>query len=141
LWGIDPFFISLPKGELVSRKIFIRSGEIEMSAELNDSPTASALFSALPLSARANTWGDEIYFQVPVDRKLDSTAAEVVQAGELGYWPSGRAFCIFFGLTPVSSGDEIRPASAVNVIGKLTGDARAFKAVHDGDLIELDVAR
>jgi hypothetical protein len=125
----------------MSRKIFIRFGATEMSAELNDSLTASALFTALPLSARANTWGDEIYFQVPVDRKLDSTAAEVVQAGELGYWPSGRAFCIFFGPTPVSIGDEIRPASAVNVIGKLTGDARAFKAVHDGDLIELDVAR
>ena len=125
----------------MSRKIFIRFGATEMSAELNDSPTASALFTALPLSARANTWGDEIYFQVPVDRKLDSTAAEVVQAGELGYWPSGRAFCIFFGPTPVSSGNEIRPASAVNVIGKLTGDARAFKVVHDGDLIELDVAR
>ena len=125
----------------MSRKIFIRSGAIEMSAELNDSPAASALFSVLPLSAKANTWGDEIYFEVPVNRKLDSTAAEVVQAGELGYWPSGRAFCIFFGPTPVSRGEEIRPASAVNVIGKLIGDARAFKAVHDGDLIELDVAR
>jgi len=125
----------------MSRKIFIRSGAIEMSAELNDSPAASALFSVLPLSAKANTWGDEIYFEVPVNRKLDSTAAEVVQAGELGYWPSGRAFCIFFGPTPISRGDEIRPASAVNVIGKLIGDARAFKAVHDGDLIELDVAR
>jgi len=125
----------------MSRKIFIRSGAIEMSAELNDSPAASALFTALPLSAKANTWGDEIYFEVPVNRKLDSTAAEVVQVGELGYWPSGRAFCIFFGPTPVSRGDEIRPASAVNVIGKLIGDARAFKAVHDGDLIELDVAR
>jgi hypothetical protein len=125
----------------MSRKILIRSGSIEMSAELNDSPTASALFTALPLSARANTWGDEIYFQVPVDRKLDSTASEIVQAGELGYWPSGRAFCIFFGPTPVSRGDEIRPASAVNVIGKLAGDPSAFKAVHDGDLIELDVVR
>jgi hypothetical protein len=125
----------------MSRKIFIRSGAIEMSAELNDSSAASALFRVLPLSARANTWGDEIYFEVPVNRKLDSTAAIVVQVGELGYWPSGRAFCIFFGPTPISRGDEIRPASAVNVIGKLIGDARAFKAVHDGDLIELDVAR
>jgi hypothetical protein len=125
----------------MGRKIFIRSGAIEMSAELNDSPTASALFTALPLTAKANTWGDEIYFQVPVNQKLDSTAAEVVQAGELGYWPSGRAFCIFFGPTPVSRGEEIRPASAVNVIGIVIGDARAFKAVQDGDLIELDVAR
>jgi len=124
----------------MGRKILIRSGAVEMSAELNDSDTASAIFSALPLSARANTWGDEIYFRVPVDRKLDTTAAELVQVGDLGYWPSGRAFCIFFGPTPVSRGDEIRPASAVNVIGKLIGDARVFKAVGDGDLIELDVA-
>ena len=125
----------------MGRKISIRSGAVEMSAELNDSDTASAIFSALPLSARANTWGDEIYFKVPVDRKLDATAAELVQIGDLGYWPSGRAFCIFFGPTPVSRGDEIRPASAVNVIGKVIGDARAFRAVGDGDLIELDVAR
>jgi hypothetical protein len=125
----------------MGRKIVIRSGAVERSAELNDSDTASAIFSALPLSAKANTWGDEIYFQIPVDRKLDSTAAELVQVGDLGYWPSGRAFCIFFGPTPVSRGDEIRPASAVNVVGKVIGDALVFKAVGDGDLIELDVVR
>src|SRR5208337_2354638 len=122
-------------------KILIRSGGIEMGAELNDSPTALALFTALPLSAEANTWGDEIYFQVPVDQQLDSTAAELVQTGDLGYWPSGRAFCIFFGPTPISRKGEIRPASAVNLIGKVIGDARAFRAVRDGDLMELDVAR
>jgi hypothetical protein len=94
----------------------------------------------LPFSAEAVTWGDEIYFQVPVDRKLDSTARELVKAGDLGYWPPGRAFCIFFGPTPISRGDEIRPAGPVNVIGKVIGEPRAFKAVTDGDLIELDVA-
>jgi len=125
----------------MGEKILIRSGEIEMGAELNDSPTALALFSALPLSAEANTWGDEIYFQVPVDQQLDSTAAELVHVGDLGYWPSGRAFCIFFGPTPISRKGEVRPASAVNLIGKVIGDARAFRAVHDGDLMQLDVAR
>jgi uncharacterized protein len=125
----------------MGEKILIRSGGIEMGAELNDSPTALALFSVLPLSAEANTWGDEIYFQVPVDQQLDSTAAELVQVGDLGYWPSGRAFCIFFGPTPISREGEIRPASAVNLIGKVIGDARAFRAVHDGDLMQLDVAR
>ncbi|MGO9315418.1 MAG: cyclophilin-like fold protein [Syntrophobacteraceae bacterium] len=125
----------------MGEKILIRSGGIEMGAELNDSPTALALFIALPLSAEANTWGDEIYFQVPVDQQLDSTAAELVQAGDIGYWPSGRAFCIFFGPTPISREGEIRPASAVNLIGKVIGDARAFRAVHDGDLMQLDVAR
>ncbi len=122
-------------------KILIRSGGIEMRAELNDSATALDLLSVLPFSTNVNTWGEEIYFSIPVDQKLDSTATEVVQAGDLGYWPSGRAFCIFFGPTPMSRGDEIRPASAVNVIGKVTGDARVFKTVRDGDLIELDVAR
>ncbi len=123
------------------KRILIRSGSMEMSAELNDSPTARALFSALPFSAKANIWGEEIYFQVPVDQKLDSTAAELVKLGDLGYWPPGRAFCIFFGPTPVSRGDEIRPASAVNVIGKVIGDAQSFRAVAEGDLIELDVER
>ncbi len=125
----------------MGEKILIRSGKIEIDAELNDSPTALALFTALPLSAEAKTWGDEIYFQVPVDQQLDSTAAELVQAGDLGYWPSGRAFCIFFGPTPISRKDEIRPASAVNLIGKVIGDAGVFRAVHDGDLMQLDVAR
>lgn len=125
----------------MGRKILIRSGDIEMSAELNDSPTSLALWAVLPLSATANTWGDEVYFEVPVNQKLDATASTVVKVGDLGYWPSGRAFCIFFGPTPISRGDEIRPASAVNVIGEVMGDARAFKAVRDGDLIELDAAR
>jgi uncharacterized protein len=126
---------------MTEKRILIRSGEIEMRAELNDSSTALALFTALPLSARASTWGDEIYFRVPVEGKLDATAAELVEVGDLGYWPSGSAFCIFFGPTPISRKDEIRPASAVNLLGKVIGDARAFKAVHEGDLIELDVAR
>ena len=120
-------------------QIRIRAGQLTMEAELNESPTSLALYAAMPLSARANTWGDEVYFSIPVKQKLDNTAAETVQVGDLGYWPSGQAFCIFFGPTPVSRGDEIRPASAVNIIGKVTGDARAFKAVKDGDLIELDV--
>jgi hypothetical protein len=124
----------------MGRKIVIRSGALEMSAELNDSAAAEALFSVLPFSAEAMTWGDEIYFQVPVDRKLDSTARELVQAGDLGYWPPGRAFCIFFGPTPISRGGEIRPAGPVNVLGRLIGEPGALKAVRDGDLIELDVA-
>jgi uncharacterized protein len=123
----------------MTRQIRIRAGQLIMEAELNESPTALAIYEALPLSVPASTWGDEIYFSIPVKQKLDNTAAETVQVGDLGYWPSGHAFCIFFGRTPVSRGDEIRPASAVNIIGKVVGDARAFKAVKDGDLIELDV--
>ncbi len=121
-------------------RIQIRSGAIAMQAELNDSPTARAMLDILPFSMKANTWGDEIYFSIPVYQKLDDSAAELVQLGDLGYWPSGHAFCIFFGPTPASrSEEEIRPASAVNIIGKVLGDARAFKAVRDGDLMELEV--
>lgn len=124
----------------MSRRITIRSGALAVTATLNDSPTALALFDNLPFSTSANTWGDEIYFSIPVERKLDGTAKELVNIGDLGYWPSGRAFCIFFGPTPISRGDEIRPAGAVNIIGRLDGDARTFKAVRDGDLIELEAA-
>ena len=106
---------------------------------MNESPTALAVYDALPLSISANTWGDEIYFSIPVRQQLDNTSAEVVQVGDLGYWPSGHAFCIFFGPTPVSRGNEIRPASAVNILGRVVGDARVFKEVKDGELIELEV--
>lgn len=123
----------------MARRIQITAGSIVMSAELNESPTATAVWNALPLTAIARTWGDEIYFPIPVDMNLDQTACEIVQLGDLGYWPSGKAFCIFFGPTPMSSGNEIRPASAVNVFGKVLGDARGFKVVRDGDSVELDV--
>ncbi len=122
-------------------RIRITSGQVSMIAELDDTPTAHAIRDTLPLSAQANTWGDEIYFQVPVSQRLDNTAAEVVQLGDLGYWPTGRAFCIFFGPTPVSHGSEIRPASAVNIIGRVLGDARTFKVVRDGDSVEMEIVR
>ena len=122
----------------MTARIRIHAGPISMIAELNDSPTAGAIHAALPLEASAQTWGDEIYFRIPVEQKLDDTAAEVVAVGDLGYWPTGRAFCIFFGPTPASRGDEIRPASAVNLVGKVVGDAKAFRAVQDGDLVRLE---
>jgi hypothetical protein len=118
-------------------RILISAGPVAMTAELNDSPTASAVFSALPLEAAANTWGDEIYFSIPVSQDLDDRAVEVVEVGDLGYWPTGKAFCIFFGPTPVSRANEIRPASAVNLIGKVSGNAQEFKAVRDGETVRL----
>ncbi|MCE5333507.1 MAG: hypothetical protein LLG06_02860 [Desulfobacteraceae bacterium] len=123
----------------MSSRIRIRSGGVVLEAELSDTPTGNAIRDALPLTAGANTWGDEIYFAVPVSRGLDSTAAETVDVGDIGYWPTGRAFCIFFGPTPMSRGDEIRPASAVNIVGKVLGDARALRSVRNGDLMELEV--
>ena len=121
------------------RKILITAGSVHAEAELNDSKTATAIWEALPIRARANRWGDEIYFAIPV-RMGEDQGREVMAMGELGYWPPGHAFCIFFGPTPASSGPEIRAASAVNPIGRVIGDARAFQAVRDGETVTLSRA-
>ena len=109
--------------------IAIRIGTLSMEAELNDTPTAQKIAAALPLRTSFNTWGDEIYFAIPVNAALDDSAQEVVEVGDLGYWPPGKAWCIFFGQTPVSQPGKIMPASAVNVIGKVLGEATQFKTV------------
>ena len=108
-------------------RIRITVGEVALEAELNDTATAAKIGAALPIRTSFNTWGDEIYFSIPVDAELDDSAQEVVEIGDLGYWPPGSAFCIFFGLTPVSEPGRIMPASAVNVIGRVAGDATLFK--------------
>lgn len=118
------------------KKIQIRAGAIETEAELNDTRTAQAIWEALPITGRANLWGNEIYFSIPVKLKLEA-GQEVVNIGDLGYWPEGNAFCIFFGPTPVSQGDEIRPASPVTVFGKVIGDAEVFKKVATGTKITI----
>jgi len=102
----------------MSTKIVIKAGSVTVNAELNDTRTAAFIQGKLPIEAKANLWGDEIYFPIPVEDKLDN-GKEVVNIGDLGYWPQGNAFCIFFGPTPVSSGGEIKPASAVNIVGRV----------------------
>jgi hypothetical protein len=121
----------------MARAIRITAGQISTAAELNDSRTATAIWDALPIEAKAETWGDEIYFGIPVRAEADR-AEEVVALGDLGYWPPGHAFCIFFGPTPASRGDEIRPASAVNVIGRVSGDAKVFKKVRAGTRVIIE---
>jgi hypothetical protein len=123
-----------------NRQIRITAGQVSATAVLHQTPTADAIWSALPIEARANTWGDEIYFSVPVKAELEKDAQEVVQLGDLGYWPPGTAFCIFFGPTPTSRGDEIRPASAVNIVGKVQGDPKVFKQVADGAKVVIERA-
>ncbi len=124
----------------MNSKIVIKAGSVEINAELNDSATARLIREKLPIQAKANLWGDEIYFSIPVKDKLDN-GKEVVDIGDLGYWPEGSAFCIFFGPTPMSSGDKIRPASAVNIIGKVTGDAAKFKTVKSGEKVIIEKKR
>ena len=121
----------------MNRKIVITAGEVIAEAVLNDTPTAKAVWQALPITGKANTWGDEIYFAIPVKKDLEPSAKDLVEKGDLGYWPPGRAFCIFFGPTPASTGAEIRPASAVSIIGRVKGDATIFKKVKDGARVKI----
>lgn len=119
------------------RAIRITAGAVTLDAALNDSKSAAAIAAALPIEAKAQTWGDEIYFDIGLALAGESPR-EVVELGDLGYWPPGQAFCIFFGPTPMSRGNEIRPASAVNVVGRVVGDARAFKSVRAGSRVRIE---
>jgi len=121
---------------VADRAIVITAGRVSTEARLNDSKTAAAIWDALPIEAKADTWGDEIYFDIGLTAAPESPR-EVVEPGDLGYWPPGRAFCVFFGPTPMSRGDEIRPASPVNVVGRIVGDPKAFKAVRAGTRVTL----
>lgn len=114
------------------RKITIEAGSTTTTATLSENSTANAIWQALPLTARSSRWGDEIYFEIPVRLAQAGDAREVLEAGELGYWPVGHAFCIFWGPTPVSRGDEVRAYSPVNVFGKLDGDPLVFADVPAG---------
>ncbi|MFN2240648.1 MAG: cyclophilin-like fold protein [Anaerolineae bacterium] len=123
---------------MLVRTIKIRSGGVEAVATLHENATADAIWAALPISARGNRWGEEIYFEIPVRLSQAEDARDVLEAGELGYWPVGHAFCIFWGPTPASRAGEIRAYSPVNVFGQLEGVPRAFDAVPGGAQIEIE---
>ncbi|MGQ9699660.1 MAG: cyclophilin-like fold protein [Candidatus Bipolaricaulaceae bacterium] len=119
--------------------IIIRSPRIgEVRAELFGAPrTIAAVRQALPIKSQAHRWGKEVYFSIPVAAELEG-GVEVVEKGTIGYWPPGRALCIFFGPTPASRNpQEIRPASPVTVVGRVTSDPEIFDQVQDGDPIEI----
>lgn len=119
------------------RKITITVDGATVHASLNDTDVAARIWNALPIDASANTWGDEIYFSIPVEAE-EEDGRDVVDLGDLGYWPPGNAFCIFYGRTPLSRGDEIRPASPVTVIGRVEGSLSAFKQASPGDSIRIE---
>jgi len=109
-------------------------GEID---EVRNPRTVEAIWDALPIAAKANRWGEEIYFGIPVEIREENSQQDV-EIGDLAYWPPGSAFCIFFGRTPVSKGDKPRAYSPVNVLGRIIGDAKVFMKVRDGDPIRIE---
>ena len=120
-------------------KIKIVVGSIEANATLSNTKTASAVVNSLPLDSVVHRWGEEIYFEIPLELELEN-GKEVLEIGDIAYWPPGKSMCIFFGPTPSSRGDEIRAYSAVSVFGKVTGDAGIFRAVREGERIRVEVA-
>lgn len=123
------------------RRIKISAEDVTAVATLDDSTTADAVWEALPFAGEGNRWGEEIYFEVPVRQAQAADARDVLEAGELGYWPVGHAFCIFWGPTPASRGDEIRAYSPVNVFGRLEGNPRAFENLSGGARISIEKAK
>ncbi len=113
-------------GGWMSIEISIIIGDESVLAELNDSETARKIAEKLPIEAEFSTWGDEIYFTIPV-KTPEENSRDIVELGEIAYWPPGNAFCIFYGATPGSTEEEIRPASPVNPLGRIKGDPKIFK--------------
>ncbi|MBS7609407.1 hypothetical protein KEJ36_00185 [Candidatus Bathyarchaeota archaeon] len=123
----------MPRIKILSKSI----GEVEAEVILDRNPrTAEEILKALPIEGIANRWGDEIYFSIPV-RLGEENAQEVVEEGDLAYWPPGHALCIFFGPTPVSDTEKPKAASPVNVFGKIKGDPKIFKKVRGGERIRI----
>ncbi|OPX86593.1 MAG: hypothetical protein A4E53_03027 [Pelotomaculum sp. PtaB.Bin104] len=119
-------------------QVKIKANSYSWTASIFDTPTGRLIMEALPIKGRACRWGGEIYFSIPVNEPLEPNATDLVSIGALGYWPTGNAFCIFFGPTPVSMGNEIRAASAVNIFGQVEGDLSGLDSVADGE--ELTIA-
>ena len=122
------------------RKIKIMVRNVSVYAELFRTKTARAIEDTLPLEAAIDEWGDEFYFEIPVEMSLDETATAKVKVGDLGYWPPGNAFAIFFGPTPISSGSDPVAASDVNIVGRILGDATVLRQVRGARKIRIERA-
>jgi len=122
----------------VKKHIIISSGEVSVTAQMNDTDTAAAIYELLPLERTVNRWGDELHFAVPVFIEPEQDATEFVEVGDLGYWPVGDSFCIFCGKTPYSIDDRPRACGPVTVIGRITGDVDALTTLHKGDNIRIE---
>jgi hypothetical protein len=112
----------------------------ELTAQLDDTPTAKAVLAALPAKSRASTWGEEVYFTLHADVQLERDAREVVDPGAVCFWVQGSSLALPYGPTPVSRSSECRLVTRVNVLGKVEGDPRTLASVRDGDAIEVSLA-
>ena len=121
--------------------IQITAGTILIKAKIDDTATARKIVKALPIKSQVNRWGQEIYFTIPVSIPLEENSRDVLEPGELGYWPTGNAFCVFFGPTPASQADECRAASNVNVFGKVIGDLSLLPDAEDGTDVLVELIR
>jgi hypothetical protein len=122
------------------QKIIISVEDLSVTAELNETYTAEKIFKALPIEGTVNLWGDEIYFDIPLELDLENDARADAEVGELGYWPSGPAFCIFFGPTPVSKDEKPRAYSPVNIFGRIIGNSTQLKTVSNGSKIRVTIS-
>ena len=116
------------------RPIKIAAGDIETDGVLNDSRTATLIYDALPITGKVNWWGEEIYFMIPARTGIEN-GKETVSLGDIAYWPEGPALCLFLGKTPISRGSEIKPASAVNIIGRVSNVKALLSKVRQGQKI------
>ena len=119
-------------------QIQIHVADVTLTATLRDTPTAQTILAALPIESRAQTWGEEVYFSVPVTAELEPDARDVVTAGELAFWVEGSCIAIGFGPTPISQGNEIRLAARTNIWADTHDDVRELLPVQAGDVVRVE---
>ena len=121
-------------------RLLLQAGKVSLTLELRDTPTSKAVYAAAPFEARAQTWGEEVYFSTPVSAQLEADARQVVEPGTVCFWTEGDALALPWGRTPISTDERPKLASACNVIGKVAGEPGALAAVKPGDPVRVEAA-